>query len=228
MVTGDWLGALLQTTDSGFPSGAYAHSAGLEGVVELGVAGDLEGLRNYIFEQLIPGLEHSELPYLRFAYEAAQAGDFALLSELGGEYGAGRLMREAHMASLSLGRQRLDMLRRIRDCPLVALFDAQCASLGGAHLVVVAAVQAVAAGIPLTAAQTAFAYAAVAALAASFKLIRLGQIAAQTLLTEALETLPRVIERSQQIPREEAGWFNPVLDIATARHETAYTRLFIS
>ena len=29
-------------------------------------------------------------------------------------------------------------------------------------------------------------------------------------------------------PREDIGWFNPWLDIAAARHETAESRMFIS
>ncbi len=229
MVTETWLAALLQTTDSGFPSGSYAHSAGLEGLVELGAVAGLEGLRLYLLEQLVPGLERAELPFLRFAFEAARTRDFDLLGGLGAEYGAGRLMRESFQASLSLGRQRLDMLRRIQTSALLESFDEQCGGSGGAHLVIVSGVQAAAAGIPLEAALTAFGYAALAAaMAASFKLLRLGQISAQTLLSEALRALPPAIDRSKAVSRDEAAWFNPLLDIAAARHETAYTRLFIS
>ena len=60
------------------------------------------------------------------------------------------------------------------------------------------------------------------------KLLRLGQNAAQGLLTGALRELPKIIATARQLPTSELGWFNPWLDIASARHESADHRLFIS
>ena len=60
------------------------------------------------------------------------------------------------------------------------------------------------------------------------KLIRMGQIAGQSLLTECLAQAGEVIAQSQQIDEADIGWFQPTLDIASARHETAYSRIFIS
>jgi urease accessory protein len=48
------------------------------------------------------------------------------------------------------------------------------------------------------------------------------------LLTEALGTAPELITAAANTPRDEIGWFNPWLDIASARHETADARMFIS
>jgi urease accessory protein len=44
----------------------------------------------------------------------------------------------------------------------------------------------------------------------------------------ALAGAPGLIAASQQVAREDMGWFNPWLDIASARHEHAEARLFIS
>jgi urease accessory protein len=60
------------------------------------------------------------------------------------------------------------------------------------------------------------------------KLLRLGQNASQSLLTEALAEMPALIAAAQATPWDEIGWFNPWLDIAAARHETANARMFIS
>ena len=60
------------------------------------------------------------------------------------------------------------------------------------------------------------------------KLLRLGQNGAQSLLTEALAAAPDLIAAAITTPRDEIGWFNPWLDIAAARHETADARMFIS
>jgi len=65
-------------------------------------------------------------------------------------------------------------------------------------------------------------------LAASMKILRIGQNASQTLLTEALAQAPAIIALAMTVPFDEIGWFNPWLDIAAARHETADGRMFIS
>ena len=92
-----------------------------------------------------------------------------------------------------------------------------------------AALEGVALGAPPEAVASAIYYASVAGvLAAAMKLLRIGQNASQSLLTEALAEAPRLIAASQQVAREDMGWFNPWLDIASARHEHAEARLFIS
>jgi urease accessory protein len=65
-------------------------------------------------------------------------------------------------------------------------------------------------------------------LSAAMKILRLGQNSAQILLTEALASAPAVLAAAERVRLDEIGWFNPWLDIAAARHETADSRLFIS
>ena len=44
-----WLVGLLQAGDSYYPTGAYAHSFGLEGLVQAGLVRDRATLREFIF-----------------------------------------------------------------------------------------------------------------------------------------------------------------------------------
>jgi len=98
-----------------------------------------------------------------------------------------------------------------------------------AHDVIVMGAQGARTGIPLEAVLTAVYYQALAALVtASLKLIRIGQDACQDLLGKHLRDVPAAIEAASDVPPDEIGWFSPTLDIASARHETAYTRLFIT
>ena len=60
------------------------------------------------------------------------------------------------------------------------------------------------------------------------KLLRLGQNAGQSLLTEGLLEAPRLMAAAQAVSMDQIGWFNPWLDIAAARHEVADARMFIS
>jgi urease accessory protein len=97
------------------------------------------------------------------------------------------------------------------------------------HATIVAGVQAAVLQLPSEAALTAHYYQTVAAtISAGVKLLRLGQIGAQRLLTESLTRAPSLIQRSLDLPEQDIGCFQPLLDIASARHERAYSRVFIS
>ena len=102
-----WLAALLQTVDSSFPTGAYAHSGGLETLAALGVVKDPHTLSVFLRERVVPMLGDYELPYLGFARAAAEAGNLAALLALDRELGAGKLPREAREASAQVGARRL-------------------------------------------------------------------------------------------------------------------------
>lgn len=214
-----WLPWLLQTADALFPTGAYAHSVGFEQSVQLGAS----DLALYLRERTLPALREFELPYLRFCYEAAQAEDRVLLGELNSEIGAAKLAREIREASRQLGGRRVAALRVV--FPNEPLLDA----LPDAHHLAVCALQAAVIGAPLGAALAAYYYQTIAAIgAAALKLIRVGQEGVQRALTEANRQAGAIVAASLLVPRESAGWFDPLLEIAAMRHERAEERLFIS
>ena len=47
----EWLAPLMQTTDTLFPSGGYAHSYGLEELVALGKIGSSEALEEFLIRR---------------------------------------------------------------------------------------------------------------------------------------------------------------------------------
>jgi urease accessory protein len=63
---------------------------------------------------------------------------------------------------------------------------------------------------------------------AALKLIRIGQEGCQRVLRHAMMQAERVVETSLLVERDDAGWFDPLLEIASMRHEFANERLFIS
>ena len=75
----DWLGGLIQTTDTLFPSGGYAHSYGLEEMVALEKIQSREDLEEFLIQQILPSLEKLELPYLGFCYETVANRDYRML-----------------------------------------------------------------------------------------------------------------------------------------------------
>jgi len=222
-----WLPFLLQTADALFPTGAYAHSLGFEERVRLGGVRDEASLRDFLFQQILPAQERQELPWLRFAFDAA---DLAELCAVDREVSAWKLARETREASAQLGVRRLKALRTISDAPLLAEFEsAIAAGRASGHHLVVCAVQARVEGIPLDAALTTYCYQSLAAVcAAALKLIRIGQDGVQRTLRTAGAETARVIAASRTVARGDAGTFNPLLEIAAMRHERADERLFIS
>jgi len=226
----DWLPFLLQTADALFPTGAYAHSLGFEEMVRFGVIRDARSLGEFFHAQIIPAQQHHELPYLRFACEAARDGHLAELRRLDGEISAWKLAAETRSASTQLGTRRLKALCTISDAPLLAAYDTLIAHgrCAGHHLVI-CGLQAGIAQIPLEAALMAYFYQSLASLgAAALKLIRIGQDGVQRVLRAASAEAQAVTQASLSVRREDAGWFNPLLEIASMRHERAFERLFIS
>ncbi len=225
-----WLTRWLQSNDSFYPTGAYAHSFGLEGLVQEGVVRDRETLRFYVVESLLPSLRQVELPLAAHAWRALGEPAWDDIEEICVLSSALKTSREARTASENIGRQRVQLLAALQPHPLAVEFLRRseekqwpCSTSSAAAL------EGRVHGAPLEAVLASVFYSSVASLlAAAMKLLRLGQNGCQSLLTEAIGHAPEVLGRAQTIALDDIGWFNPWLDIAAARHETAEARLFIS
>ncbi len=228
--TAAWLVGLLQASDSFFPTGSYAHSFGLEGLVQEGVIRDRETLRQLVVHSALPSLQRIDLPLAAHAWRALQEPDWKAIGELCVLSSALKSAREARLASENIGRQRAELAANLHHSPLAQEFLRRASE--GAwpfSAAISAALEARAVGVPLEAMLAGVVYANLAALlAAAMKILRLGQNGAQSLLTEALATTPALVAAAIATPVAEIGWFNPWLDIAAARHETADARMFIS
>jgi urease accessory protein len=227
----DWLPGLLQTTDPLFPTGGYAHSLGLEPWAEAtGMAGP-EGFAEFLHGLVGPSLARAELPYLRALCGAVADGDWATVATLDEEVHAWKWSGELRGASLAQGRGRLRLLDQMWPEAEVLRDYHRAAGEGvlrGHHLTV-SALQAVLLAVPVGAALSAYAYQTLANHAsAAVKILRISAEGAQRVLRGALERLGEWLEEARGLPVAEAGWFAPALDIASARHATAFARLFLS
>ena len=225
-----WFCGLLQAGDSFYPTGGYAHSYGLEGLVQLGVVSDIGSLRRFYFQSVLPSLARAELPIVAHAWRALAGPDWAAVAEISHLASALKTTREVRVASRNVGRQRAELLGRLRPESLAPEFVRRAEAEAWPFAAAVsAALEGRVNGAPLGAVLGGVFYATVSGqLAAAMKLLRIGQNAAQSLLTETLDHAPATVEAAAALPLDEAGWFNPWLDIASARHESAAARLFIS
>ena len=223
-----WLASLLQVSDSAFPTGGYAHSAGFEQIVELGLVRDAATMAAHIENHLWPSIVHFELPVVRLAQTAARNGDVSELLALDEIVDATKGARELREASRSLGRRRLSALRDIGASTVppgfALLVDDNTTS--GHHAVVFGAGLA---SMPEPALLAAWAFQTLNGISlAAPKLLRIGQDAVQRVLAGALASIESQIEKSRHIARDDLGWFDPTLEIASMQHEIAHERLFIS
>jgi urease accessory protein len=225
-----WCATLLQAGDSFYPTGSYAHSFGLEGLVDEQVVRDADSLRTHFFETVLPALARMELPLAAQSYRALAAGDWVTVVELSELASALKATREAREASAKIGQQRIEMLGRLYPDSVAVEFHERAKRDGWPFAATIsAAVEGRVHGAPLGAVLGGIVYATLSAqLAAAMKVLRLGQNAAQSILTAALAETPQVVATALTVERDDIGWFNPWLDIASARHETAAARMFIS
>lgn len=221
-----WLPGLLQLTDSFFPTGAYAHSFGLEGLTHENVIKNAATLRTFLFTAFLSGLARVDLPLAALAWRALEQPDWEQLRAVGERASALKPSREPREASENIGRQRLDMLALLHPGGVAEEYRRRGLPVNAP---LAAALEGRTLGAPESAVLAAIYYSSVAGMiAAAMKLARLGQNAAQSLLAEALRRAPEFLAEAVATPLEETGFFNPWLDIAAARHETADGRLFIS
>lgn len=222
--------ALLQFSDSAYPTGAYAHAFGLEGLVEAGLIRDVATAETYLRQHGLPALCRTELPYVRAAHAAAVARDLDRIVALDAESHALRGARELREAAVRIGAQRVALAAEFFPTPWTrALQAALEAGRWRGHLPVAFGALCPAVEIDVSDALASYTYQQIAgAVAALLKLLRLGQRAAQGLTTRLLAASVPWQEEALGLAPDDAGWFTPGLDIASAQHETAYTRLFMS
>ncbi len=220
----DWLPWLLQVNDSAFPSGAYAHSLGLEELVQAEVVRTPQELEAFLQTQVIPALLAFEVPVLAAAHAMALRENLSGLRDLDEELEAWKLPAELRAASRQLGSRRLALTRQLEESPLSGAY----ATLGApCHHLIVCALEL--RHLPVEAAACAYACQSIAGQAtAAMKLMRLGQEKCQGMIRRSVVSLVPQLPAACNMPLEQAGWFNPLLEIASMRHARAAERLFIS
>lgn len=225
-----WLPGFLQLNDTFYPTGSYAHSFGLEGLAQENSVVDRTTLRAFVFNSVLPSLRRTELPLAAQAWRVLGGPDWPRVGEICVLSSALKTAREARAAAENIGRQRVELAAALHQHPLAIEFLRRAeAGFWPFSPPVAAALEGRVHGAPLEAVLSAVYYASIAGLlAAAMKLLRLGQNGCQSLLTEALTQAPAAIASAMTVELDDIGWYNPWLDIAAARHETAEARLFIS
>jgi urease accessory protein len=218
------LARLLQLASPLLPVGAFAYSQGLEAAVEDGRVRDAGSARTWILDCLELGLARFEAPILLRLVAAWRAADVAAARRWNARFLASRESAELYAETVQMGFS----LRRL----LLELDAAGAAALTGIEpLSYPAAFAFAAARWDITAhdALTAYLWSwSENQVSAALKAVPLGQAAGQRILVAAQEAVARAVARAESVADDELANLLPALAIASAVHETQYSRLFRS
>lgn len=215
---------LLQLSSSLLPIGAFAYSQGLEAAYERGWVHDEPTLVEWIGGLAQRSLSALDLPIVVRVHAAFLEGDAEAA------FGWSELLL-AHREARELLEQD-EQLGSALCGVLDTLGITEAASFRGRPGVSYAFAYALGAarfGIPVFALCHGYAYAWLEQqVAAATRLMPIGHMAAQRVLSELLTHVPLVVERALASTDAELGALTPTLALASAWHESQYSRLFRS
>jgi urease accessory protein len=215
---------LFQLISPTLPIGGFTYSQGLEWAVEAGSVNDVDSLQDWLAGLMDDGLGLLDLPVLARLYAACGAADSDAVESWGQRLLAARETRE-------LRAEEHNRARALRT--LLADLGLEEASLWHDELrycqAAPYALAAVRWEIPLRDALLGYAWGWLEnQVAAAIKLVPLGQTDGQRVQLALAERLPGLVARACELGDDEIGAAAPALAIASACHETQYTRLFRS
>lgn len=216
---------LLQLASPALPVGAYSYSQALEWAVESGVIHDAGSAQVWILDGLRHVMGHCEAPLWLQLYDAWQMADKAKARELNDWFIATRETAELRAETLQMGYSLTRLLGELNEPCAASLQDWPAVSFAAAF-----SCACVDWRVARLAGLAAYLFAWVEnQVAAALKAVPLGQVAGQKIIIAAHavvdEVLIAAVERAEQ---NQLSTWAPGFAIASAQHETQYSRLFRS
>jgi urease accessory protein len=215
---------LMQLVSPALPIGAFTYSQGLEWAVEAGWVGDTATLADWLRGMMDDSLGLLDLPILQRLYLACEQADLEAIGRWGRQLYASRETRELRAEERNRARALITLLADLQIQQAVD-WRAQLAHCQAAPFALAAANWQI--GIEDCLLGYAWGWLE-NQVAAAIKLVPLGQTDGQRVQMQLAGKLPAVVQRALQTEDDDIGAGAPALAIASARHETQYTRLFRS
>jgi urease accessory protein len=218
---------LMTWLSPSYPVGAFSYSSGIEWAVEAGDIKDADSLKDWLTVMTADGGGFCDGVFFRHAHRATEQALDKHLREIAELSAAFAPSKERHLETTAQGRAFIEATRAAWPCDAVerlsAIWD------GAVTYPVAVGVTAAGHGITVEPALQAYLHALVANwISAGVRLIPLGQTDGQRVLAALEPVVAQTTARALATPLEEVGASAFRADLASARHETQYTRLFRS
>ena len=215
---------LMQLASGSLPVGAFTWSQGLEWAVEIGWVTSVDDFSGWQIQQMEHNFFTVDLPLLARLYRACEQDDLAAARRWTAYLLACRETRELRDEERSRG---------IAFTRLVTDWEPDCSphwrALFSESQLCGMAWLGVRWKIPLTELALSFGYSWIeSAVMAGVKLVPFGQQAAQRLIISLCDRYAQGLAQALACPDTRLGSATPLAAIASARHETQYSRLFRS
>jgi urease accessory protein len=216
---------LWQFADSGFPSGGFAHSGGVEAALHHGVVNDAEALWQLVCDVLTQAGRGS-LPLVT----AAHADESSGLADLDGLCEAFLSNAVANRASRAQGQALLmTCVRSFPEAPVLALHEAVRRKRMFGHHAPMFGALARALGIGRPATQRLFLFVTSRSfINAAVRLGAVGVYEAQHLQRQAGLEIPRIVQTCDKLAPTDIAQTAPILDLFQSTHDRLYSKLFQS
>ncbi|WP_354624113.1 urease accessory UreF family protein [Psychromonas sp. MME2] len=221
------LNRLLQLCSANLPVGGFSFSQGLEYAIEMDWIRCPISTQSWIELNLSQSIARTDLAILKRLYQALHEQDVERFKFYNQHLIACRESNELRMADLAMGKALVRLLKQLDKVDI----DDYLPLLNEPEISFVSAfaITAYLFELDLITAQSGFCWTYIDnQVAAATKLVPLGQTQSQNLLFSLTEGLENIIAIANQLDDHEIGGSLPHLAMASAWHETQYTRLFRS
>jgi len=227
--------SLMRLSSPALPIGGFSYSQGLESAIDAGWVQSESDVRHWIASLLEANIGRFDAPLAIALFRAVAEGDDASASRLHQRWLASRETAELRAETLQMGQSLLQMLAGLElDPALRSQVDAHRSHEAECGLPLAWAFAARAFDLEPLAALSAWLWAWLEnQVMAAIKAVPLGQQAGQRLFSALRPALAQVIARcadrtgGNTLPIHASN-FAPGFAIASAQHETQYSRLFRS
>jgi len=218
---------LMAWLSPAFPVGAFSYSSGIEWAVESGDITDEATLQDWLGVMLCEGGGYCDAVLFAQAHRAALGADDTMLHDVAELAAAFAPSKERHLETTAQGNAFIEAVRAAWGCATIdrlkRVWD------GPVAYPVAVAVSAAGHGIALEPALAAYLQALAANwVSAGVRLIPLGQTQGLRVVAALEPAVAATARRALGASLDDIGSSAFRADLASARHETQYTRLFRS
>ncbi|GGG19664.1 urease accessory protein UreF [Paenibacillus abyssi] len=226
---GSWL-AMQQLLDSALPIGGFSHSFGLETLVQEGQITTSKQLLAFADTMLKQSWAPGDAMVIKAVYRDAESGQWDRVWAVEKQVHMQRISSETRSGMEKMGKRLLQLAAAMHpQLDLSALKDAVQSGKSAATHPLVYSVICYRLGAPIEQAVQGYLYSCiVTCINSALRLISMGQTEGQAIIAKLIPEAMMAWRLIEALEPEDAWTNMPLAELGMIRHETLYSRLFMS